>query len=112
MSPSEKISTKDNLLKLISISIFLDQKTREEIQKKIPTLNDLQIFALFSLFSEADKKQKQLIKQVIQKQPDFLSQVKHVYSKGKMESSKKNEKDSRKSEEEILKKLEQELRSK
>ena len=57
---------------LLSKSVLVKEESKQKILTKLSELSDLQLEALFVLLHKAEKKQKTMLKRVLESHPDFL----------------------------------------
>lgn len=100
------MNKKQQIIDMLSISIFIKDETRQNILAKIDTLSWDQLDALFDLLSEADKKQTAMITGLVKKNPNFVNELNDFIHTEKAKSIKADEAISKQSDDDYLHSLE------
>ena len=107
----KKMDKKQHLQALISGSLFLKPETKDTLFKKLDSLTEAQIDALIDILKDAEEKQIFLIQKILEKNPNFLTDIEHMAIEEISKARKQAEEESNKAEEEEMKKLEEEMDS-
>ncbi len=104
------METKQEILKkLVTGSIFLKPKTKENILGKVDVFAEAQLDALITLMKEAEEKQVFMIQKILEKNPNFLTELEHLAAHEIQKYREGVEQEMRQEEEKTLKNLEDEL---
>ena len=95
--------------KLLVQNVFIKKETREKVLKALPELPKENLMLLNSHLTKGIEQQRKLFKAAYEKNPNFLSDVKHMVSAERIEMIHEKEAASRKEEESILASLDAEL---
>jgi pyruvate-formate lyase-activating enzyme len=106
---TNNLSLKEEIKTLLSENLFVSQETKDYLFQRLDDLHLIQLNAVKDMLKSAQKKQKNIFKKILEKNPNFLIDLKHFTQNQIKELNKKSEENNQIVEFDILDDLETEL---